>query len=81
MEPGTQVTVTAKLYGVNYGEGKWGQEDLSLHFTVGRAQVVKADVNSHRLVVVRDGRMIMDFRAATGWVPTRTGSPAAAPTW
>jgi lipoprotein-anchoring transpeptidase ErfK/SrfK len=66
LQSGTQVTVTAKLYGVNYGGGKWGQEDLSLHFTVGRAQVVKADVNSHRLVVVRDGRMVMDFPASYG---------------
>jgi lipoprotein-anchoring transpeptidase ErfK/SrfK len=66
LQPGTQVTVTAKLYGVNYGEGKWGQEDLSLHFTVGRAQVVKADVNSHRMVVVRDGQTVMDFPASYG---------------
>jgi lipoprotein-anchoring transpeptidase ErfK/SrfK len=66
LEPGTQVTVTAKLYGVNYGEGKWGQEDLSLHFTVGRAQIVKADVNSHHLVVIRDGNVVMDFPASYG---------------
>ncbi|MDQ3904337.1 MAG: Ig-like domain-containing protein [Actinomycetota bacterium] len=66
LEPGTQFTVTAKLYGVNYGEGKWGQEDLSLHFTVGRAQIVKADVNSHHLVVIRDGTMVMDFPASYG---------------
>jgi lipoprotein-anchoring transpeptidase ErfK/SrfK len=66
MVPGTQVTVAAKLYGVNYGQGKWGQEDLGLHFAVGRAQIVKADVNSHRMVVVRDGQKIMDFPASYG---------------
>jgi lipoprotein-anchoring transpeptidase ErfK/SrfK len=66
LQPGTQVTVTAKLYGVNYGEGKWGEEDLSLHFTVGRAQVVKADVNSHRMVVVRDAQTVMDLPASYG---------------
>jgi lipoprotein-anchoring transpeptidase ErfK/SrfK len=66
LEPGTQVTVTAKLYGVNYGEGKWGQEDLSLNFTVGRAQITKADVNSHHLVVIRDGNVVMDFPASYG---------------
>src|SRR5436190_7485807 len=66
LQPGTQVTVTAKLYGVNYGQGKWGQEDLSLHFTVGRAQTVKADVNSHRMVVIRDGQTVMDFPASYG---------------
>jgi lipoprotein-anchoring transpeptidase ErfK/SrfK len=66
LEPGTQVTVTAKLYGVNYGEGKWGQEDLSLNFTVGRAQITKADVNSHHLVVIRDGNVVMNFPASYG---------------
>jgi lipoprotein-anchoring transpeptidase ErfK/SrfK len=66
LQPGTQVTVTAKLYGVNYGHGRWGQEDLSLHFTVGRAQIVKADVNSHRMVVIRDGQTVMDFPASYG---------------
>jgi lipoprotein-anchoring transpeptidase ErfK/SrfK len=66
LQPGTQVTVTAKLYGVNYGQEKWGQQDLSLHFTVGRAQTVKADVNSHRMVVIRDGQTVMDFPASYG---------------
>jgi lipoprotein-anchoring transpeptidase ErfK/SrfK len=66
LQPGTQVTVAATLYGMNYGEGKWGQEDLNLHFTAGRAQVVKADVSSHRIVVVRDDRVVMDFPASYG---------------
>jgi lipoprotein-anchoring transpeptidase ErfK/SrfK len=66
LQPGTQVTVAAKLYGVNHGDGIWGQEDLNLHFTVGRAQIVKADVTSHRLVVVRDGKVVMDFPASYG---------------
>jgi hypothetical protein len=51
---------------VNHGDGKWGQEDLNLHFTVGRPQIVKADVTSHRLVVVRDGQVVMDFPASYG---------------
>jgi lipoprotein-anchoring transpeptidase ErfK/SrfK len=66
LQPGTQVTVTAKLYGVNYGQGNWGQEDLDLHFTVGRAQIVNADVNSHHLVVLRDGQVVMDLPASYG---------------
>jgi lipoprotein-anchoring transpeptidase ErfK/SrfK len=66
LQPGTQVTVTAKLYGVNYGAGAWGQEDLNLHFSVGRAQIVKADVTSHRLIVNRDGHTVMDFPASYG---------------
>jgi lipoprotein-anchoring transpeptidase ErfK/SrfK len=65
-QPGTQVSVTAKLYGVNFGAGAYGQEDLSTHFTIGRAQIVKADVNSHRMIVIRDGQEVMNFPASYG---------------
>ena len=51
----TKVTVKAALFGVDYGGGAYGRTDVSSTFTIGRAQVVKADANSHRLVVVRDG--------------------------
>jgi lipoprotein-anchoring transpeptidase ErfK/SrfK len=64
--PGTQVNVTAKLYGQSYGGGSYGLEDLSTHFTIGRAQIVKADVNSHRMIVIRDGQVVMDFPASYG---------------
>jgi hypothetical protein len=40
--------------------------DVSLHFTVGPAQTVQADVDNHRLVVIRDGKVIMDFPANHG---------------
>ena len=65
-QPGTQVNVAAKLYGVAYGDGSYGEEDLTTSFTVGRAQIVKADVNSHRLVVIRDGQEVMNFPASYG---------------
>ncbi|MGH3701477.1 MAG: L,D-transpeptidase [Pseudonocardiaceae bacterium] len=63
---GTQVSVTAKLYGVAYGDGAFGREDLNTKFTIGRAQIVKADVNSHRMIVVRDGQEVMNFPASYG---------------
>jgi lipoprotein-anchoring transpeptidase ErfK/SrfK len=62
----TKVTVTAKLFGVDYGGGSFGRADISSTFTIGRAQVVKADANSHRLVVLRDGRQVADFPASYG---------------
>ena len=48
---GTKVTVKANLYGVKIADGKYGAEDLSVSFTIGRAQVTYADVNSHQIVV------------------------------
>ncbi|HZA15515.1 MAG TPA: Ig-like domain-containing protein [Pseudonocardiaceae bacterium] len=65
-QPGTQVKVVAKLYGVDYGDGSYGEDDLTTSFTVGRAQIVKADVNSHRLIVIRDGQEVMNFPASYG---------------
>jgi lipoprotein-anchoring transpeptidase ErfK/SrfK len=65
-QPGTQVTITAKLYGVAYGGGSFGREDLSTKFKIGRAQIVKADVNSHRMITIRDGQEVMNFPASYG---------------
>ncbi len=65
-QPGTQVTVAAKLYGVAYGGGSYGEEDLTTSFSIGRAQIVKADVNSHRMIVIRDGQQVMNFPASYG---------------
>jgi lipoprotein-anchoring transpeptidase ErfK/SrfK len=65
-QPGTKVSVTAKLYGVAFGDGSYGMEDISTQFTIGRAQIVKADVNSHRMIVIRDGQEVMNFPASYG---------------
>jgi lipoprotein-anchoring transpeptidase ErfK/SrfK len=62
----TDVTVTAKLFGVDYGGGAFGKADLSSTFEIGRAQVVKADAGSHRLVVMRDGEKVADYPASYG---------------
>ena len=65
-DPGTKVTVTADMLGVDLGGGAFGREDVSSHFTIGRSQVVKADVNSFRMVVIRDGKPVMDVPASYG---------------
>jgi lipoprotein-anchoring transpeptidase ErfK/SrfK len=65
-QAGTQVSVTAKLYGVVFGNGSFGKEDVSTKFTIGRAQIVEADVNSHRMIVIRDGQEVMNFPASYG---------------
>jgi lipoprotein-anchoring transpeptidase ErfK/SrfK len=65
-KPGTQVSVDAPLYGVPYGDGNFGKENLSTHFTIGRDQVVKGDAKSHQLVVERDGKPVDSFDASYG---------------
>ena len=63
---GTAVNVDAKLYGLPFGDGAYGDQDISLHIQIGRRQVVKAEVSSHRIQVVTDGGVIMDFPCSYG---------------
>jgi lipoprotein-anchoring transpeptidase ErfK/SrfK len=65
-QPGTTVHVDAKLYGVNFGDDAFGAEDVSLNFTIGRRQIVKADATSHRIQVMTDEGVIMDFPCSYG---------------
>jgi lipoprotein-anchoring transpeptidase ErfK/SrfK len=62
----TKVTVTAKLGGVPYGGDTVGAADFSSSFAIGDAQVVKADVNSFRMVVLRNGQKVLDVPASYG---------------
>ncbi|MFC4858713.1 L,D-transpeptidase [Actinophytocola glycyrrhizae] len=64
--PGTKVNMVAKLYGTPFGDGTYGAEDRTVHFTIGRSQIVKADTRTHRLVVIRDGVQVADFPASYG---------------
>ncbi|KJX74618.1 lipoprotein [Mycobacterium lepromatosis] len=63
---GTTVNVDAKLYGLPFGGGAYGLQDISLNIQIGRRQVVKAEVSSHRIQVVTDAGVIMDFPCSYG---------------
>jgi lipoprotein-anchoring transpeptidase ErfK/SrfK len=64
---GTKVSVDAKLYGVPFGDGAFGAQDISLNFEIGRRQVVKAEASSHRIQVLDgSGAVIMDFPCSYG---------------
>ncbi|WP_228717298.1 L,D-transpeptidase [Allosaccharopolyspora coralli] len=62
----TQVKVSAPLYGVDYGNGVYGKESVTLDFTIGRAQVTKADTQSHELVVMRGDQEVARYPASYG---------------
>jgi lipoprotein-anchoring transpeptidase ErfK/SrfK len=63
---GTAVNVDAKLYGLPFGDSAYGADDISLHIQIGRKQVVKAEVTSHRIQVITDAGVIMDFPCSYG---------------
>ncbi len=62
----TKVTLLAKLYGTSFGNGAYGAEDLSLHFTVGRSLVMRGNTQTHHLQIFQDGNMIADYPASYG---------------
>lgn len=64
--PGTKVHVDAKLYGLDFGDGAYGDSDISSDFTIGRSQIVKGNAPSHRLEVIRDGQTVFDFPVSYG---------------
>ncbi|MET9955918.1 Ig-like domain-containing protein [Streptomyces sp. NPDC006339] len=66
-KPGTEVTLAAELNGVDSGEdGGWFVRDYTTTFTVGRNQVVKVDLDGHRLKLLRDGRVVKDVAMSAG---------------
>jgi lipoprotein-anchoring transpeptidase ErfK/SrfK len=63
---GTQVDVKLNLYAVPFGDGVFGANDLTSHFTIGRSQVVKANTKTHRVLIYRGGKLIQNFPASMG---------------
>ena len=62
----TKVHVEANLAGVDLGDGAWGREDIVTDFTVGRSQIVKADVTTFHLVVLVDGKVTKNYPVSYG---------------
>jgi lipoprotein-anchoring transpeptidase ErfK/SrfK len=60
------VTVTAKLYGVDYGNGAFGKADLSSVFSIGRNQVTKIHTPDHQMVVYRNGSQVASYPSSNG---------------
>lgn len=63
---GTKVHVEADTYGIRYGAGAYGSDDVSTDFTIGRNQVVYADAKSFHIVVKRNGQTVADYPASYG---------------
>ncbi|MFF7177920.1 Ig-like domain-containing protein [Streptomyces sp. NPDC008121] len=67
-KPGTKVTLDARLNGVDSGAGGWFVRDYTTTFGIGARQVVKVDLDRHRLTLLRDGAVVKD-------VPMSAGTP------
>ena len=68
-KPGTKVALDADLDGIDSGKGGgWFVRDYKTNFTIGKNQVVKVDLDNHRLKLIRDGQQLKD-------VPMSAGTP------
>lgn len=64
--PGTEVTVTADIYGKNFGDGMYGAEDAKSHFTVGDLVKAVVDDNTKTLTVYHGDEAVKSFPVSLG---------------
>ena len=65
-QPGTKVTISAPLTGVQTGEGKWVANDDSASFTVGSSMISTVDIKRHVMTVTRNGAVIRTIPISAG---------------
>ncbi len=65
-QPGTRVTVGAKIYGVAVGDGLYGQEDSHVSFIIGDSHVSVADDNIKQVSVYDNGQLVRTMPTSMG---------------
>ncbi len=64
--PGTKVSMRAKLYGLDHGDGAYGAADVTSDFVIGRSQIVKADATSFKIDVMQGSAVLMTLPCSYG---------------
>ena len=74
--PGTTVEVAVNTYGVDLGDGLFGQEDVTTRFTIGDEVITTIDDNTKTLTVKRNGEVIKSMPVSMGKnsTPTNNGT-------
>jgi lipoprotein-anchoring transpeptidase ErfK/SrfK len=65
-EPGTTVEVQVNTYGVDLGDGLFGQEDATTRFTVGDVVIATADDATKAMTVRRNGEVVKTMPISMG---------------
>ena len=73
-EPGTAVSVKVKTFGVDLGNGLYGQEDLDTSFTIGDRLIASADDATKLLTIRRNGEVIKTMPISMGKDDTPTNN-------
>ncbi|CAN5549714.1 Ig-like domain-containing protein [soil metagenome] len=75
-KPGTTVDVAVSTYGVELGDGLFGQENVTTHFTIGDEVIATADDNTKTLTVRVNGNVVKTMPISMGKnsTPTNNGT-------
>ena len=75
-QPGTTLTVSAKIYGVDFGNGVYGAEDRTETYHVHDSWVAKADGNTEQMQIFHNGQMVKSMPISMGKdaTPTHLGA-------
>jgi lipoprotein-anchoring transpeptidase ErfK/SrfK len=75
-KPGTTVDVAVNIYGVDLGDGLFGQENVTTHFTIGDEVIATADDNTKTLTVRVNGEVVKTMPISMGKnsTPTNNGT-------
>ncbi|TPG33228.1 L,D-transpeptidase [Mycolicibacterium hodleri] len=73
-KPGTTVDVAVNTYGVDLGDGLFGQENVTTHFTIGDEVIATADDDTKTLTVRRNGEVVKTMPISMGKSSTPTSN-------
>lgn len=75
-KPGTNVEVMVKAYGVDFGDGLFGQDDVTTRFTIGDEVIAVADDATKTMTVRRNGQVVKTMPISMGKAKTPTDNGA-----
>jgi lipoprotein-anchoring transpeptidase ErfK/SrfK len=73
-KPGTNVNVAVNTYGVDLGDGVFGQDNARSHFTIGDEVIATADDNTKMVTVRVNGEVVKTMPTSMGKDSTPTAS-------
>ncbi|GAA3588854.1 Ig-like domain-containing protein [Amycolatopsis ultiminotia] len=75
-QAGTTLTVSAKIYGVDFGNGVFGAEDRTETYKVHDSWIAKADGSNEQMQIFHDGAMVKTMPISMGKdaTPTHLGA-------
>ncbi len=73
-KPGTAVNVAVNTYGVNLGDGVFGEDNLHTHFTIGDEVIATADDTTKMVTVRVNGEVVKTMPTSMGKDSTPTAS-------